>query len=151
MQSATQTVPVSTKALWAGRIISALTVLFLIFDGVIKVIQHPEAVRPTTQLGYPETLVFWIGLIELVCLVVYVIPQTSVLGAILLTGYLGGARRYPGARWLGPVFSLLPHPFRRNDLGRVISARYPAARAHSSAQLASTLMTTTQAVQRSSE
>jgi len=91
MQSGTQTIPVSKKMLWAGRIISALVILFLLFDGVIKVIQHPEAVRPTTQLGYPEGLVVGIGIIELVCLVVYVIPQTSVLGAILLTGYLGGA------------------------------------------------------------
>lgn len=91
MQSLTQTVPVSIKMLWAGRIISALAILFLIFDGVIKVIQHPEAVEPTMQLGYPAGLVMGIGLIELVCLAVYVIPQTSILGAILLTGYLGGA------------------------------------------------------------
>jgi hypothetical protein len=91
MQSVTQTIPVSKKTLWAGRIISALAVLFLLFDGVIKVMQHPEAVRPTIQLGYPASLVLGIGIIELVCLVVYVIPQTSVLGAILLTGYLGGA------------------------------------------------------------
>jgi hypothetical protein len=91
MQSVTQTVPVSKKTLWAGHIISALVILFLIFDGVIKVIQHPEAVRPTTQLGYPASLVLGIGIIELVCLAVYAIPRTSVLGAILLTGYLGGA------------------------------------------------------------
>ncbi len=91
MQSLTQTVPVSKKMLWAGRIISALAILFLIFDGVIKVIQHPEAVEPTMQLGYPAGLVIGIGLIELVCLAVYLIPQTSILGAILLTGYLGGA------------------------------------------------------------
>lgn len=70
---------------------SALAILFLIFDGVIKVIQHPEAVGPTVQLGYSADLVLGIGLIELVCLAVYLIPQTSVLGAILLTGYLGGA------------------------------------------------------------
>jgi hypothetical protein len=91
MQSSTQTIPVSTKTFWIGHIISALAVLFLIFDAVIKVIQHPEAISATTQLGYAESLVFWIGLVELVCLVIYVIPQTSILGAILLTGYLGGA------------------------------------------------------------
>ncbi len=66
MQSTTQSIPILTKGLWAGRIISALAVLFLLFDGVIKVIQHPEAVRPTVQLGYPESLVFGIGVIELV-------------------------------------------------------------------------------------
>lgn len=91
MQSSTLTVPVSKKTLWAGHTISALAVLFLLFDGVIKVLKMMPAVEATTQLGYPESLVFGIGIIELVCLVVYVIPQTSVLGAILLTGYLGGA------------------------------------------------------------
>ena len=91
MQSLAQVVSVSKKTLWAGRIISALAILFLIFDGIIKVMQHPQAVEPTTQLGYPASLVLGIGLIELACLAVYVIPQTSVLGAILLTGYLGGA------------------------------------------------------------
>jgi hypothetical protein len=76
---------------WAGRIISALTVLFLLFDSIIKVLTLAPAVEATTQLGYAESLVFGIGVIELVCLVLYVIPQTSVLGAILLTGHLGGA------------------------------------------------------------
>ena len=70
---------------------SAVAVLFLIFDGVIKVLQLAPAVEATVQLGYPEHLVLGIGLIELACLAVYVFPRTSVLGAILLTGYLGGA------------------------------------------------------------
>lgn len=77
--------------LWAGRILSGLAILFLIFDGVIKVMQMAPAMEATVQLGYPESLVFGIGLLELVCLGVYGIPRTSVLGAILLTGYLGGA------------------------------------------------------------
>ena len=77
--------------LWAGRIMSALAVLFLLFDSVIKVMKLAPAVEGTTRLGYPESAVLGIGIIELVCLVVYVIPRTSVLGAILLTGYLGGA------------------------------------------------------------
>lgn len=91
MQSSTQAVSASTKTVWAGYIISTLAVLFLIFDGVIKVLQLAPAMEATHQLGYAENLVLWIGLIELVCLVIYVIPQTSMLGAILLTGYLGGA------------------------------------------------------------
>jgi hypothetical protein len=91
MQSLPQTAPVSKKMFWAGHILSALAILFLLFDGIIKVTQHPEAVRPTIELGYPASLVLGIGLIELVCLAVYVIPRTSILGAILLTGYLGGA------------------------------------------------------------
>jgi hypothetical protein len=84
-------VAVSNKTLWAGRGISALAVLFLLFSGVIKVLNLAPAVEATVQLGYPESLVLVIGLLELACLAVYVIPRTSMLGAILLTGYLGGA------------------------------------------------------------
>ena len=91
MLSATQTVPVSKTMIWAGRIMIAIAVLFLIFDGIIKVLTLAPAVEATVQLGYPESLVLGIGIIELACLAVYVIPRTSVLGAILLTGYLGGA------------------------------------------------------------
>ena len=77
--------------LWAGRILSALAVLFLIFDSVIKVLKLAPAVEATTQLGYPAGLVIGIGVLELACLAVYVFPRTAVLGAIVLTGYLGGA------------------------------------------------------------
>jgi hypothetical protein len=91
MLSAVQTLPVVKTTLWAGRVISAFAVVFLIFDTVIKVLNMAPAVEATTQLGYPASLVVGIGMIELICLVAYVIPRTSVLGAILLTGYLGGA------------------------------------------------------------
>jgi hypothetical protein len=77
--------------LWVGRIIGALVTLFLLFDALIKVMRLPPAMEGTTRLGYPESLVFVLGMLELVCVVLYVIPRTSVLGAILLTGYLGGA------------------------------------------------------------
>ena len=80
----------ATKTTWIGRVLSALAILFLLFDCVIKVLQLPVAVEGTTQLGYPATVVLGIGVVELVCLVLYVIPQTSVFGAILFTGYLGG-------------------------------------------------------------
>src|SRR5713226_9015686 len=91
MQSATRTAPVSNKRLWAGRIMSALPVLFLLFDSVIKLMKIAPVVEAFAQLGYPLSLAPVIGIIELVCVVVYVIPRTSILGAILLTGYLGGA------------------------------------------------------------
>jgi hypothetical protein len=65
--------------------------MFLAFDSIIKVLTLPPAIEGTVQLGFPERLVRGIGIVELVCLVLYVIPRTSVLGAILLTGYLGGA------------------------------------------------------------
>lgn len=91
MQTAPQPMSSSTTMLWAGRIISALAVLFLIFDSMIKVLKLAPAVETTTQLGYPESLVITIGILELACLAVYVFPRTAALGAILLTGYLGGA------------------------------------------------------------
>jgi heme exporter protein D len=79
------------KRVWAGYIMSALSVLFLLFDSVIKLMNIAPVVESFTQLGYPVRLAFGIGILELVCLAVYVIPRTSILGAILLTGYLGGA------------------------------------------------------------
>ena len=90
MQPITQVAPVSKKRLWAGRIVSALTVVFLLVDGVMKVMKAPVAVQGSIQLGYPENVVP-VGILLLVCTLLYVIPSTSILGAILLTGYLGGA------------------------------------------------------------
>src|SRR3989449_4441400 len=91
MQSDTQTAQVSKKMLWAGRIISALPVLLLLFSGAMKLVKPAPVVQAFAHLGYPESLALRIGILELACTVVYVIPRTSVLGAILLTGYLGGA------------------------------------------------------------
>jgi hypothetical protein len=91
MQSDTQTAPVSKKLLWAGYIISALPVLMLLFSGVMKLVKPAPVVEGFVRLGYPESLALGIGIVELACAALYVIPQTSVLGAILLTGYLGGA------------------------------------------------------------
>ena len=91
MVTATQPMPIARTAVWGGRGVSGLAVLFLLFDTVIKVLNLAPAVEATTQLGYAAGLVAVIGLIELACLAVYVIPRTAILGAILLTGYLGGA------------------------------------------------------------
>jgi len=76
---------------WAGRALSGLAVLFLLFDSAGKLFQVPPVVEGTLRLGYPRDLVFTLGVILLACVLVYVIPRTSVLGALLLTGYLGGA------------------------------------------------------------
>jgi hypothetical protein len=81
----------SRRALWTGRVLSGLAVLFLVFDSVAKLLQMAPVIAATIQLGYPADAVFSLGLILLSCVVVYVIPRTSVLGAVLLTGYLGGA------------------------------------------------------------
>jgi hypothetical protein len=91
MQSETQTTPVSKKALWAGRIISALPTLFLLIDGIMKLFKPALVVEATVQLGYPETIIIPLGIVLTACTVLYLIPRTAVLGAILLTGYLGGA------------------------------------------------------------
>jgi len=91
MRSDTQTAPVSKKMLWAGRILSALPVLMLLFSGAMKLVKPVSVLEGFVGLGYPESLALWIGIVELACAVLYVIPRSSVLGAILLTAYLGGA------------------------------------------------------------
>ncbi|MEK6282946.1 MAG: DoxX family protein [Acidobacteriota bacterium] len=91
MQTNTQAAPVSKKMLWAGRIVSALPALFLLMDGVMKLVKPAVVVEGTVRLGYPETVILPLGIVLLACTVLYAIPLTSVLGAILLTGYLGGA------------------------------------------------------------
>lgn len=81
----------SRRAIWTGRFLSALAVLFLLFDCIGKLLEVAPVVAGSTALGYPAGTVFTIGLIELLCIVAYVTPSTSVLGAVLMTGYLGGA------------------------------------------------------------
>lgn len=82
---------VSTKALWAGRIISALPILFLLMDAVGKFVKPEPVVSGTIALGYNESVILPLGIVLLVCTILYAVPQTTILGAILLTGYLGGA------------------------------------------------------------
>jgi hypothetical protein len=91
VQSLTQAGPVSKGRFWTGRIISAVVVLFLLFDSITKVMKVRAVIEASAQLGYPVNAIVTIGIILLVCTVFYIIPQTAVLGAILLTGYLGGA------------------------------------------------------------
>ena len=75
----------------AGLVCTAVVALFLAFDTGLKVLRLAPAVEGTTVLGYPAETVMWIGVIELVCLILYLVPRTAVLGALLMTGYLGGA------------------------------------------------------------
>ena len=81
----------SKKMLWTGRILSGVAIVFLLFDSITKILKVDAVVKASAQFGYPVSLLTAIGTILLVCLVVYVIPRTSILGALLLTGYLGGA------------------------------------------------------------
>jgi DoxX-like family len=91
VQPRTEGNTISKERLWTGRIISLPVVLFLLFDSITKVMKVRAVLKASTQLGYPTGTIFTIGVILLVCTAFYIIPQTAVLGAVLLTGYLGGA------------------------------------------------------------
>jgi hypothetical protein len=101
---------VSTKQLWAGRIISGLTAAFMLMDGVMKLIKPAPVLEATMRLGYPESAIAWIGIVLTAFTVLYVIPRTSKFGAILLTGYLGGAVASQvriGAGWFPVLFPMV--------------------------------------------
>ncbi len=85
--------PISKPARWLGRVLSGLVILFLLFDGAIKLVPWPVVTETMDRIGYgsSETLARALGVITVACTVLYAIPPTSILGAILLTGYLGGA------------------------------------------------------------
>jgi hypothetical protein len=91
--AASHTAASSKSRLLTGRILSTLTILFLIMDIVFKFIRPipPQVMQSITQLGFQPSLLIAIGILLTICTVLYVIPATSVLGAVLLTGYLGGA------------------------------------------------------------
>ena len=82
---------VAKAQLWAGRIISGFAALFLLWDGVMKLFKPVFVVKANRDLGYPESEIVGIGVTLIVCTLLYILPRTSPLGAILLTGYLGGA------------------------------------------------------------
>jgi DoxX-like family len=91
MQSGTQAAPVSKKMWWAGAVLSALPVFALVMSGVMKLVKPDPIVEGFAHLGWDESLALSLGILEITCAVIYLIPWTSVLGAILVTGYLGGA------------------------------------------------------------
>ncbi len=81
----------SSAMLWAGRIVGGLAGAFMLLDGVMKLFKPSFVVEATTQLGFPESVIVPLGAVLTASTLLYLIPRTSVLGAILLTGYLGGA------------------------------------------------------------
>jgi hypothetical protein len=93
MPTIAETAPVAKPALWMGRVLSGLVIVFMLFDGAIKLVPWPIVTETMDRIGYgsSETLARSLGIITLVCTILYAIPPTSILGAILLTGYLGGA------------------------------------------------------------
>lgn len=90
-QPLTTTISMARKRLWTGRILTGLAGAFFIFDASMKLIKLPVVVQATMQVGYPESTIVGIGATLFACTVLYLIPRTSIFGAVLLTGYLGGA------------------------------------------------------------
>jgi hypothetical protein len=91
MQTIVQTGETSNAVLWTGRIMSGLVIAFMLLDGAMKLVPLDVVVTTSEQMGIPGNLARTLGVIGLICTVLYAVPRTSVLGAVLLTGYLGGA------------------------------------------------------------
>ncbi|MEJ0040215.1 MAG: DoxX family protein [Gammaproteobacteria bacterium] len=83
--------PLSKGAVWSGRVLSALVVVFLLFDGIVKFMMIQPVTDAFNELGYPVKHAILIGAIDVACAVLFAIPRTAVLGAVLMTGLLGGA------------------------------------------------------------
>jgi hypothetical protein len=100
----------SKKLVWTGRTLSGLVALFFLIDGVMKLWKPSVVVAATRQLGYPESDIVGIGVLLLACTLTYIFPRTSILGAILLTGYMGGAvasQFRAGNGWFNVMFALM--------------------------------------------
>jgi len=91
MSTISESAPTSKTMLWTGRIITGLAIAFLLFDGVVKLFKPKFVVDKTIELGYDESVIISLGLVLIASTLLYMFPRTAVLGAILLTGYLGGA------------------------------------------------------------
>jgi DoxX-like family len=106
MSTVAQEAPTARPALWLGRVLSGLVIVFLLFDGAIKLVPWPVVTETMDRIGYgsSESLARSLGVITIACTILYAIPPTSILGAILLTGYLGGAMA-SHLRIGSPVFS----------------------------------------------
>ena len=109
MEDTNKTKKTSKSAIRTGYVLTYIAVLFLLFDSITKIIKADQVVKATAQLGFPVEDIPVIGTILLVCVIIYVIPKTSVFGAILLTGYLGGAV-VTNLRISAPLFSNVLFP-----------------------------------------
>ncbi len=96
-------------AVWTGRVLSGLAVAFLTMDAAMKLFATPEAIQGTASLGYPPSVLPGLGILQLVCLAIYLFPRTAILGAVLWTGYLGGAIA-THVRVQNPLFSHVLFP-----------------------------------------
>jgi hypothetical protein len=91
MSTNSQSDSISKTMRWTGWGMSGVTVLFMLFDGISKLALQRQVVEATTKIGYPEDVIRPLGIVILICTILYAIPRTAILGAILLTGFLGGA------------------------------------------------------------
>jgi len=108
--AATYSTHASKTTSWSGRVLAGLVILFMIFDGTIHVLKPQPVVDAFAQLGLPLHLSVGIGILELACTALFVIPRTSILGALLLTGYFGGAiatQVRAEAAWFPSIFPAL--------------------------------------------
>jgi hypothetical protein len=100
----------SKPLLWTGRVLSGVAVLFLLVDGAMKLWKPAVVVEATKQLGYPESSITGIGILLLACTLLHILPRTAILGAVLLTGYLGGAiatHVRAGNGWFNVIFPVI--------------------------------------------
>jgi hypothetical protein len=96
--------------IWSGRILTLLTAVFMLFDGAMKIVKPPQVLEATSRLAYPLSTLTGIGIALIACTLTYLIPRTSFPGAVLLTGYLGGAvasNVRAGSGWFETIFPLL--------------------------------------------
>lgn len=99
----------SSKTIWAGRVITAIVVLFMLFDSITKILKVNAVVKASAQFGYSANTIMIVGIILFACVLVYLYPRTAILGAVLLTGYLGGAVE-ANLRIGSPLFTTLLFP-----------------------------------------
>jgi hypothetical protein len=109
MATSNQTAVVSQKRIWTGRVLSTIATLFMIFDAVVHTWVPSFVAEGFVKSGFPVSTARPLGIIEFLCLALYLIPRTSVLGAVLLTGYLGGAVAV-NVRMLNPLFGYILFP-----------------------------------------
>lgn len=100
----------NVRMIWSGRALTVLTGIFMLFDGVMKIVKPPQVLEANTRLAYPLPTLNGIGVALIICALIYLVPRFSVLGAILLTGYLGGAvasNVRAGSGWFETIFPML--------------------------------------------
>jgi hypothetical protein len=110
MQSAALANQSTRTAAWSGRVLSTLVVAFMLFDGIVHILKPAPVAEAFTRLGYPLGASLGLGILELVFTALYVIPRTAVLGAVFLTGYLGGAvatQLRVGSGWFETIFPVI--------------------------------------------